>query len=114
MCKHVAAVLYGIGARLDEQPELLFRLRQVDEKELITHAEKELSSTKPGQKRKPSKVLASDDLAGMFGLEIGQENATPSSAVAPKKRAKQAGKKTKTAVKKKAAAKAKRARPSAR
>src|SRR5438445_4235637 len=26
MCKHVATVLYGIGARLDQQPELLFRL----------------------------------------------------------------------------------------
>jgi uncharacterized Zn finger protein len=31
MCKHVAAALYGVGARLDEQPELLFVLRNVDE-----------------------------------------------------------------------------------
>ena len=38
MCKHVAAVLYGIGARLDQQPELLFRLHEVDEKELIAGA----------------------------------------------------------------------------
>jgi uncharacterized Zn finger protein len=30
MCKHVAAVLYGIGARLDERPDLLFLLRNVD------------------------------------------------------------------------------------
>jgi uncharacterized Zn finger protein len=29
MCKHVAAVLYGAGARLDEKPELLFTLRGV-------------------------------------------------------------------------------------
>jgi uncharacterized Zn finger protein len=29
MCKHVAAVLYGIGARIDERPELLFLLRSV-------------------------------------------------------------------------------------
>ena len=36
MCKHVAAVLYGVGARLDAQPELLFRLRAVDEKDLVT------------------------------------------------------------------------------
>ena len=35
MCKHVAAVLYGVGARLDQQPELLFKLHKVDEKELI-------------------------------------------------------------------------------
>jgi hypothetical protein len=32
MCKHVAAVLYGIGARLDRQPELLFRLHKLDER----------------------------------------------------------------------------------
>ena len=38
MCKHVAAVLYAIGARLDQQPELLFRLHKVDEKELIAQA----------------------------------------------------------------------------
>ena len=35
MCKHVAAVLYGIGARLDHQPELLFTLRKVDQQDLI-------------------------------------------------------------------------------
>jgi len=106
MCKHVAAVLYGIGARLDQQPELLFRLRQVDEKELITHVEKELSSVKSGPKRPSSKVLASEDLAGMFGLDLGQEEAESFSAAAPKKRAKPAGKKT--AVKNKGAVKAKR------
>jgi len=39
MCKHVAAVLSGVGARLDEQPELLFRLHELDERELITAAE---------------------------------------------------------------------------
>ncbi len=108
MCKHVAAVLYGVGARLDEQPELLFRLRQVDEKELITHVEKELSSAKSGQERRPSKVLASEDLAGMFGLDIRQEDAVPSSAAAPKP-AKQA--RRKAATKKKGAAKTKRSKP---
>jgi uncharacterized Zn finger protein len=35
MCKHVAAVLYGVGSRLDSQPELLFLLRDVDAEELI-------------------------------------------------------------------------------
>ncbi|MDD4391852.1 MAG: SWIM zinc finger family protein [Desulfobacterales bacterium] len=35
MCKHVAAVLYGVGSRLDSQPELLFLLRGVDAQELI-------------------------------------------------------------------------------
>ncbi len=35
MCKHIAAVLYGIGNRLDEEPELLFVLRGIDYKELM-------------------------------------------------------------------------------
>src|SRR5262249_52236608 len=38
MCKHVAAVLYGVGARLDQQPELIFKLRRVDAKELVKQA----------------------------------------------------------------------------
>src|SRR5229473_374816 len=38
MCKHVAAVLYGVGARLDQKPELLFVLRGVDENELLASA----------------------------------------------------------------------------
>src|SRR5688572_21605057 len=45
MCKHVAAVLYGIGARLDQQPELLFTLREVDLPELITNASQEMTNT---------------------------------------------------------------------
>ena len=36
MCKHVAAVLYGVGNRLDSRPALLFLLRDVDAEELIT------------------------------------------------------------------------------
>ena len=48
MCKHVAAVLYGIGARLDQQPELLFRLHKVDEKELIAKAGNQPSTIEKG------------------------------------------------------------------
>jgi uncharacterized Zn finger protein len=69
MCKHVAAVLYGIGARLDERPELLFKLRKVDEKDLIAKAARGL----PVSKNRPSaeKVLATDGLSELFGLEMG-------------------------------------------
>jgi len=70
MCKHVAAVLYGIGARLDRQPELLFQLHEVDQAELIAKAGKELPLAKAGPAR--SKVLGSEDLSGMFGLEMAQ------------------------------------------
>jgi uncharacterized Zn finger protein len=38
MCKHVAATLYGVGARLDTEPELFFRLRRVDQRDLLTAA----------------------------------------------------------------------------
>jgi len=68
MCKHVAAVLYGIGARIDQQPDLLFRLHEVDEKELIAGAGKAL----PLARRAPdtTKVLDGEDLSALFGLDI--------------------------------------------
>jgi uncharacterized Zn finger protein len=77
MCKHVAAVLYGIGARLDQQPELLFRLREVDEKELIANAGKAL----PRAKKSPAaaKVLGGEDLSKLFGLDIAESEAESAS-----------------------------------
>lgn len=68
MCKHVAAVLYGIGARLDEQPELVFKLRAVDHAELIVSAATEgtLSTKTPAS----AKILGGDDLAALFGLDM--------------------------------------------
>ena len=68
MCKHVAAVLYGVGARLDRQPELLFTLRKVDQQELIATAGSEFSTK--GKRPAGTKVLASDDLSEMFGIEM--------------------------------------------
>jgi uncharacterized Zn finger protein len=77
MCKHVAAVLYGVGARLDQQPELLFRLRAVDEKELIASAGKSL----PSAKKSPAKVLGGEDLSALFGLDLA--DSTPRAKSAP-------------------------------
>jgi uncharacterized Zn finger protein len=71
MCKHVAAVLYGIGARLDQQPELLFRLHSVDEKELIAGAGTSLAAGKKAPAKK--RVLEGEDLSAMFGLELAEE-----------------------------------------
>ena len=68
MCKHVAAVFYGIGARLDNQPELLFKLRKVDELDLIAKACKGLPLSKKGPA--VEKVLAADGLSELFGLEM--------------------------------------------
>jgi uncharacterized Zn finger protein len=70
MCKHIAAVLYGIGARLDQKPDLLFRLHDVDEKDLIAGAGKALPL---GQKAQAaSKVLGGEDLSDLFGLDMAQ------------------------------------------
>ena len=89
MCKHVAAVLYGIGARLDHQPELLFRLHSVDEEDLIAGAGKAL----PQAKRAPTagKVLGGEDLAALFGLDMAP-GAEPG-ASEPKRAKAKAGKK---------------------
>lgn len=76
MCKHVAAALYGIGARLDHQPELLFTLRRVAHEELIAKAGASLSASATATTG--TKVLAEEDLSAMFGIEI----ATPASTVA--------------------------------
>jgi len=75
MCKHVAAVFYGIGARLDEQPQLLFTLRKVDEKDLIAKAGRGL----PVSKTRPAadKILADDRLSELFGLDMGTPEARP-------------------------------------
>lgn len=69
MCKHVAAVLYGIGTRLDHQPELLFLLRNVDQEELIT-AELDMKTTTSGKGKR--RRLARQDLSDVFGVEIEQ------------------------------------------
>jgi uncharacterized Zn finger protein len=74
MCKHVAAVLYGIGARLDDEPRLLFALRKVDEKHLIAKAGQgaPLARSRSGKGNAPKagRILASDDLGALFGLEL--------------------------------------------
>ena len=68
MCKHVAAAMYGVGARLDEQPELLFVLRGVDHSELIGAA----ADLQVSRNRRARKTIAADDLAGVFGIELAQ------------------------------------------
>jgi uncharacterized Zn finger protein len=92
MCKHVAAVLYGIGARLDERPELLFKLRKVDEKALIAKAGKGVPLSKKGPSA--GKVLAKDGLSELFGLDLGVGQAKK---VTDKKRPKQGSRKTQAA-----------------
>ena len=75
MCKHVAAVLYGVGARLDERPELLFRLRAVDETELLSDG---AALPDMRAKRDTAQTLVGDDLAALFGLDMEERAPGPS------------------------------------
>ncbi|MHB9102399.1 MAG: SWIM zinc finger family protein [Sulfuricella sp.] len=88
MCKHVAAVLYGVGARLDQQPELLFSLRRVDAKELVSQAGTGLSKSRKGPAT--GKVLDNSMLADVFGIEMDAtvlptKDASPQKKPAPAK-----------------------------
>ena len=68
MCKHVAAVLYGVGARLDQQPELIFNLRRVDARDLVAQAGAGLPKARKGPAA--GKVLDDAALADVFGIEM--------------------------------------------
>ncbi len=75
MCKHVAAALYGAGARLDAAPDLLFALRGVDRAELI----KGVSADLPTMQTivASERILADDDVAALFGIEIAPPPGVP-------------------------------------
>jgi len=73
MCKHVAAVLYGVGSRLDSQPDLLFLLRDVDAQELIA-AEMALPDADAGV---TGDALADDQLGAIFGIDLETETDAP-------------------------------------
>lgn len=96
MCKHVAAVLYGVGTRLDEQPELLFVLRQVDANELLTAQAAEIPKTKKAPAK--TKVLSDAVLADVFGIEMAAD-ASAGEAPPIKKRTRAAATSAKPATK---------------
>jgi len=67
MCKHVAATLYGVGARLDHEADLLFTLRGVDPTEMVEAA---VERTVSGEGPRRGQALASNDLSSLFGVDI--------------------------------------------
>ena len=77
MCKHAAAVLYGVGSRLDDRPELLFLLRGVDEAELIA-ADMALPRGTAA-----ADTLADGDLADIFGIDIDGADGAPAPTASP-------------------------------
>lgn len=75
MCKHVAATLYGAGARFDTAPELLFTLRNVDPTELVTKAGAESPVSVPAT----ADVLGAEvgDLGALFGIDLADTGGAP-------------------------------------
>jgi uncharacterized Zn finger protein len=70
MCKHVAATLYGVGARLDSQPDLLFTLRGVNREDMVSTVGADLPLT--AMPAASERVLDNNDLAALFGLDIAE------------------------------------------
>ncbi|MGH6876156.1 MAG: SWIM zinc finger family protein [Rhizomicrobium sp.] len=100
MCKHVAAALYGVGARLDEKPELLFALRGVDASDLLAAAGEHVPLAKKASRA--AKVLDESDIGSVFGIEMAAPSDTSHTngkAPAPPKqtRHRRLGRKSKTA-----------------
>jgi uncharacterized Zn finger protein len=87
LCKHVAAVLYGVGARLDHQPELLFVLRKTDHADLIAKAA-DFEVTRKGSGRK---TIADDALGSVFGIELDPSSKPPPQPAIPHRKAKITG-----------------------
>ena len=80
MCKHVSAILYGVGVILDHQPELLFTLRGVDQAELLSEA-----SSRTLDDLDPGNELGAADLSALFGIDLGELPSVELSAPAPLK-----------------------------
>lgn len=94
MCKHVAAVLYGVGARLDKRPELLFSLRDVDINELVSSVDARIGL---GDVTPSRRMLKQDDLSELFGLDLaaspkGPATKAPEPGAPQKRRNQQRGK----------------------
>ncbi len=95
MCKHVAAVMYGVGARLDHQPELLFKLRNADHLELVEEAVAGVGKKTSTKK----KTLAAADVADVFGIELAEAENVDEAPAASKKPAKRVAAKAKVGAK---------------
>jgi len=93
MCKHVAATLYGVGARLDHAPEMLFTLRGVDPTEMV-----EAAVAQPSKAYKPGKgrALVSEDLSAVFGVDIDMGGVSAGDVAPPAKRKRRAAQTKKT------------------
>jgi len=102
MCKHVAATLYGVGARLDHKPELLFALRGVDPAEMVEAAMDRPATASRSRRLRRGRVLESDELSSVFGVDIVSNvdsiEASSEDVAAPAKPQRRAARRRKPAV----------------
>jgi uncharacterized Zn finger protein len=108
MCKHVAAAMYGIGSRLDKQPELLFLLRGADSSELIASA---ADATVGVSALAEGAALAAEELAAVFGVDFEAALETRETAVTLSKKSRGRAKKSAEQVTPSATTKRPRGRP---
>jgi uncharacterized Zn finger protein len=101
MCKHLAATLYGVAARLDHKPELLFKLRQVDHEELIAEADV-LQTAGVSREASAGAPVAAAELSNLFGIELEEEKPDAPSVAASRPAPKRPKRKAKRATKRKA------------
>ncbi len=88
MCKHVAAALYGVGARLDEEPGLFFKLRKVDVSELIKQTVNDKTrKLLQKAKKKTSRIIDDSNLSEIFGIEMDDVKKSEQGKVKPKRKA---------------------------
>ncbi|MBE0504572.1 MAG: hypothetical protein IBX46_10635 [Desulfuromonadales bacterium] len=87
MCKHVAAVLYGVGARLDHAPEMLFLLRGVNHEELVDVSAAVTDVAQGGTSRRR---IAATGIADVFGIDLAEsaESVSGPATVLPPQKAK--------------------------
>ena len=105
MCKHVAAVLYGVGARLDQEPQLFFVLRGVDMQELIKAATASAVRAPKAGASATAKAIDDDALSEIFGVEIETALPAPARRTGRSKKKKPAANKLKVTEKAKPVAK---------
>jgi hypothetical protein len=75
-------VLYGVGSRLDDQPELLFVLREVEVGELVAAATASAAGPISGEATVATDpTLAGEDLSALFGVELDSGSPSPSPTV---------------------------------
>jgi uncharacterized Zn finger protein len=86
LCKHLAAVLYGVGARLDSEPELLFTLRKVDHLELVGRAV-DAANLDQALGAGTNGSLGDEDLAELFGIDLDAGSTTKTPQRTPRRKA---------------------------